>query len=81
MIDVTNIRDVTSSPPQDGETFEKAGVGVSVVHGMIPASAVAQVLLLLLVSCFLSLTSPCADECQRKEVARRPGDAILCLWY
>lgn len=27
---------------QDGDTFEKAGVGVSVVHGLIPASAVAQ---------------------------------------
>ena len=27
---------------QDGHVFEKAGVGVSVVHGLIPASAVAQ---------------------------------------
>ena len=27
---------------QDGAVFEKAGVGVSVVHGLIPASAVAQ---------------------------------------
>jgi len=27
---------------QDGDVFEKAGVGVSVVHGMIPPSAVAQ---------------------------------------
>jgi len=27
---------------QDGDVFEKAGVGVSVVHGLIPASAVAQ---------------------------------------
>ena len=27
---------------QDGTVFEKAGVGVSVVHGLIPASAVAQ---------------------------------------
>ena len=27
---------------QDGKVFEKAGVGVSVVHGLIPASAVAQ---------------------------------------
>ena len=27
---------------QDGHIFEKAGVGVSVVHGLIPPSAVAQ---------------------------------------
>jgi len=27
---------------QDGQVFEKAGVGVSVVHGMIPPAAVAQ---------------------------------------
>jgi len=27
---------------QDGEVYEKAGVGVSVVHGLIPPSAVAQ---------------------------------------
>ena len=27
---------------QDGHTFEKAGVNVSVVHGIIPAAAVAQ---------------------------------------
>ena len=27
---------------QDGTVFEKAGVGVSVVHGLIPPSAVAQ---------------------------------------
>ena len=27
---------------QDGDVFEKAGVGVSVVHGLIPPSAVAQ---------------------------------------
>ena len=27
---------------QDGNTFEKAGVNISVVHGMIPSAAVAQ---------------------------------------
>jgi len=27
---------------KDGHIFEKAGVGVSVVHGLIPPSAVAQ---------------------------------------
>ena len=27
---------------QDGNTFEKAGVNISVVHGMIPPAAVAQ---------------------------------------